>query len=469
MKPNRHFSKFLLFFFLIPGLLLGQEAEEGLSSMVLDSAPRKLYSELYSDTIGNQFMVEIYEEPLEGENLVHFRAFKNGELLARKSQALAESHNFSFFINETEDQLIRPDVQELMFQVLRTLFEESEEKRRQMLVELLQDEELARNISKNLEQPDADIDEQELASLLSKSIKPPPPEIDDRKLAEEVAKNMKQPSVEIDQKKMESIMYSVFSNEELTTKISNQIQPKAAVVDVDQLAQQLSGSIVPEVDEAALAERLSESVQPRLDEAALAERLTESIQPRLDEAALAERLTESVQPRLDEAALAERLTESVQPRLDEVALAARLTETVQPKVNEEDLAKRLSSKIKPAVARINEDALATKLAKKLTEKEKLAAAKIPQYAELIKQVEAANQEKDYVKTISLLDEDIARRTPSEQQRVLKISGLMSVLVASKKLKTAISTINDFDLPEDQALEQLSASLEEWIQQNLIIE
>ena len=452
MKPNRHFSKFLLFFFLIPGLLLGQEEEGGLSSMVLDSAPRKLYSELYSDMIGNQFMVEIYEEPLEGENLVHFRAFKNGELLARKSQALAESHNFSFFINETEDQLIRPDVQELMFQVLRTLFEESEEKRRQMLVELLQDEELARNISKNLEQPDADIDEQELASLLSKSIKPPPPEIDDRKLAEEVAKNMKQPSVEIDQKKMESIMYSVFSNEELTTKISNQIQPKAAVVDVDQLAQQLSGSIVPEVDEAALAERLSESVQPRLDEAALAERLTESIQPRLDEAALAE-----------------RLTESVQPRLDEVALAARLTETVQPKVNEEDLAKRLSSKIKPAVARINEDALATKLAKKLTEKEKLAAAKIPQYAELIKQVEAANQEKDYVKTISLLDEDIARRTPSEQQRVLKISGLMSVLVASKKLKTAISTINDFDLPEDQALEQLSASLEEWIQQNLIIE
>ena len=435
MKPNLLFSKFLLFFFLIPGLLLGQEAEEGLSSMVLDSAPRKLYSELYSDMIGNQFMVEIYEEPLEGENLVHFRAFKNGELLARKSQALAESHNFSFFINETEDQLIRPDVQELMFQVLRTLFEESEEKRRQMLVELLQDEELARNISKNLEQPDADIDEQELASLLSKSIKPPPPEIDDRKLAEEVAKNMKQPSVEIDQKIMESIMYSVFSNEELTTKISNQIQPKAAVVDVDQLAQQLSGSIVPKVDEAALAERLSESVQPRLDEAALAE----------------------------------RLTESVQPRLDEVALAARLTETVQPKVNEEDLAKRLSSKIKPAVARINEDALATKLAKKLTEKEKLAAAKIPQYAELIKQVEAANQEKDYVKTISLLDEDIARRTPSEQQRVLKISGLMSVLVASKKLKTAISTINDFDLPEDQALEQLSASLEEWIQQNLIIE
>ena len=104
-----------------------------------------------------------------------------------------------------------------------------------------------------------------------------------------------------------------------------------------------------------------------------------------------------------------------------------------------------------------------------TEKEKVAAAKIPKYAELIEQVEEANQEKDYAKTIRLLDEDIARRTPDEQQRVLKISGLMSVLVASKKLKTAISTIDDYDLPEDQALEQLSSSLEEWIQQNLIVE
>ena len=118
---------------------------------------------------------------------------------------------------------------------------------------------------------------------------------------------------------------------------------------------------------------------------------------------------------------------------------------------------------------INEDALATNLARKLTEREKVAAAKIPKYAELIQQVEEANQEKDYAKTIRLLDEDIARRTPDEQQRVLKISGLMSVLVASKKLKTAISTIDDYDLPEDQALEQLSSSLEEWIQRNLIVE
>ena len=434
MKKNRTVSLFG-FFILVSFSLQGQETEEALTAMVLDSAPRKLYSELYSDSIGNQFMVEIYEEPLEGENLVHFRAFKNSELLARKSQALAESHNFSFFINETEDKLIRPDIQELLFQVLRTLFEESDEKSKTMLMELLQDEALAKNISKNLEQPNADVNEVQLAELLSKSIKPPPPEIDNSKLAEEVARQIKQPTVEIDEKKLENVMFSVLSKEEVAGKISNQIQPKPAVVDVDKLAEQLSGNIVPQVDEEALASRLSDKVKPQMDEEALAQ----------------------------------RLTEKVQPRVDEEALAARLSESVQPTVDEEGLADRISNKIRPATVNINEDALATNLARKLTEKEKVAAAKIPKYAELIEQVEEANQEKDYAKTIRLLDEDIARRTPDEQQRVLKISGLMSVLVASKKLKTAISTIDDYDLPEDQALEQLSSSLEEWIQQNLIVE
>ena len=434
MKKKQTVS-LLGFMILVSFSLHGQETDEALTAMVLDSAPRKLYSELYSDSIGNQFMVEIYEEPLEGENLVHFRAFKNSELLARKSQALAESHNFSFFINETEDKLIRPEVQELLFQVLRTLFEESDEKSKTMLMELLQDEALAKNISKNLEQPNADVNEVQLAELLSKSIKPPPPEIDNSKLAEEVARQMKQPTVEIDEKKLENVMFSVLSKEEVAGKISNQIQPKPAVVDVDKLAEQLSGNIVPQVDEEALASRLSDKVKPQMDEEALAQ----------------------------------RLTEKVQPRVDEEALAARLSESVQPTVDEEGLADRISNKIRPATVNINEDALATNLARKLTEKEKVAAAKIPKYAELIEQVEEANQEKDYAKTIRLLDEDIARRTPDEQQRVLKISGLMSVLVASKKLKTAISTIDDYDLPEDQALEQLSSSLEEWIQQNLIVE
>ena len=434
MKKKQTVS-LLGFMILVSFSLHGQETDEAMTAMVLDSAPRKLYSELYSDSIGNQFMVEIYEEPLEGENLVHFRAFKNSELLARKSQALAESHNFSFFINETEDKLIRPDIQELLFQVLRTLFEESDEKSKTMLMELLQDEALAKNISKNLEQPNADVNEVQLAELLSKSIKPPPPEIDNSKLAEEVARQMKQPTVEIDEKKLENVMFSVLSKEEVAGKISNQIQPKPAVVDVDKLAEQLSGNIVPQVDEEALASRLSDKVKPQMDEEALAQ----------------------------------RLTEKVQPRVDEEALAARLSESVQPTVDEEGLADRISNKIRPATVNINEDALATNLARKLTEKEKVAAAKIPKYAELIEQVEEANQEKDYAKTIRLLDEDIARRTPDEQQRVLKISGLMSVLVASKKLKTAISTIDDYDLPEDQALEQLSSSLEEWIQQNLIVE
>ena len=434
MKKKRKLS-LLGFLILVSFSVHGQETEDALTAMVLDSAPRKLYSELYSDSIGNQFMVEIYEEPLEGENLVHFRAFKNSELLARKSQALAESHNFSFFINETEDKLIRPDIQELLFQVLRTLFEESDEKSKTMLMELLQDEALAKNISKNLEQPNADVNEEHLAELLSKSIKPPPPEIDNSKLAEEVARQMKQPTVEIDEKKLENVMFSVLSKEEVAGKISNQIQPKPAVVDVDKLAEQLSGNIVPQVDEEALASRLSDKVKPQMDEEALAQ----------------------------------RLTEKVQPRVDEEALAARLSESVQPTVDEEGLADRISNKIRPATVNINEDALATNLARKLTEKEKVAATKIPKYAELIEQVEEANQEKDYAKTIRLLDEDIARRTPDEQQRVLKISGLMSVLVASKKLKTAISTIDDYDLPEDQALEQLSSSLEEWIQQNLIVE
>ncbi|MGA0350752.1 MAG: hypothetical protein ACO3OY_15440 [bacterium] len=434
MKKKQTVS-LLGFMILVSFSLHGQETDEAMTAMVLDSAPRKLYSELYSDSIGNQFMVEIYEEPLEGENLVHFRAFKNSELLARKSQALAESHNFSFFINETEDKLIRPEVQELLFQVLRTLFEESDEKSKTMLMELLQDEALAKNISKNLEQPNADVNEVQLAELLSKSIKPPPPEIDNSKLAEEVARQIKQPTVEIDEKKLENVMFSVLSKEEVAGKISNQIQPKPAVVDVDKLAEQLSGNIVPQVDEEALASRLSDKVKPQMDEEALAQ----------------------------------RLTEKVQPRVDEEALAARLSESVQPTVDEEGLADRISNKIRPATVNINEDALATNLARKLTEKEKVAAAKIPKYAELIEQVEEANQEKDYAKTIRLLDEDIARRTPDEQQRVLKISGLMSVLVASKKLKTAISTIDDYDLPEDQALEQLSSSLEEWIQQNLIVE
>ena len=75
----------------------------------------------------------------------------------------------------------------------------------------------------------------------------------------------------------------------------------------------------------------------------------------------------------------------------------------------------------------------------------------------------------YEKTIEILDEDIANRTPDEQRKALKISGLMSVLVASKKLKRAISTIEDYDLPDDPELRQVSAALSDWLSRNLVIE
>ena len=90
----------ILFLVWIVQSIFGQEADENISTVVIDSAPKKLYSELYLDDAGNQFLVEIYEEPQEGENLIHFRTFKNGEIIGRKSQALADSHNFTFFIDE---------------------------------------------------------------------------------------------------------------------------------------------------------------------------------------------------------------------------------------------------------------------------------------------------------------------------------------------------------------------------------
>ena len=46
---------------------------------------------------------------------------------------------------------------------------------------------------------------------------------------------------------------------------------------------------------------------------------------------------------------------------------------------------------------------------------------------------------------------------------------MSVLVGSKKLKRAVSTIEDFDLPDDPALRQIEEALDEWLKKHLIIE
>jgi len=96
-----------------------------------------------------------------------------------------------------------------------------------------------------------------------------------------------------------------------------------------------------------------------------------------------------------------------------------------------------------------------------------AATRFSSCVSFIARVNATNEQQDYEKTIDLLDEDIANRTPDEQRKALKISGLMSVLVASKKLKRAISTIDDYDLPDDPDLRDISAALSEWLSKNLV--
>ncbi|MDE0787333.1 MAG: hypothetical protein OSB06_01520, partial [SAR324 cluster bacterium] len=150
------------------------------------------------------------------------------------------------------------------------------------------------------------------------------------------------------------------------------------------------------------------------------------------------------------------------------AMATRISKEIQtPDDQISDMATRISRQIKTPEARVNEDSLALTLAIKLTQKENLVAMKIPPYADLLSQVSATNEQQEYEKTIELLDEDIANRTPDEQRKALKISGLMSVLVASKKLKRAISTINDYDLPDDPGLREISAALSEWLSKNLI--
>ena len=143
----------LLIMFGFAGSGLGQEDSDIISTVVIDSAPKKLYSELYSDENGNQFMVEIYEEPQEGENLIHFRSFKNGKIIGRKSQALADAHNFSFYIDETEERLMREDSAKLLYEVLKKLMEESDQKLKSNLEDMFDEEEIADQLTKKLADP----------------------------------------------------------------------------------------------------------------------------------------------------------------------------------------------------------------------------------------------------------------------------------------------------------------------------
>ena len=332
MKSQR-FDNFIwinCFFILVTlgwsSTCVAQKSTDTISTVVIDSAPKKLYSELYSDETGNQFMVEIYEEPQEGENLIHFRSFKNGKIIGRKSQALAYAHNFTFFIDETEQRIMRQDTEKMLYNVLKKLMEESDQKLKTNLEDLLDQEKLAQALSEKIKSSD-----EQIAAM--------------------------------------------------ATRISKEIQ-------------------TPDEQIAAMATRISKEIQT-------------------------------------------------------------------PDEQISDMATKISRQIKTPEARVNEDSLALTLAIKLTQKENLVAMKIPPYADLLSQVSATNEQQEYEKTIELLDEDIANRTPDEQRKALKISGLMSVLVASKKLKRAISTINDYDLPDDPGLREISAALSEWLSKNLI--
>jgi len=330
---SRRFDNFIWITCLVIVVTLGwsstsvaQKSTDTISTIVIDSAPKKLYSELYSDETGNQFMVEIYEEPQEGENLIHFRSFKNGEIIGRKSQALADAHNFTFFIDETEQRIMRQDTEQMLYNVLKKLMEESDQKLKSNLEDLFDQEKMAQSLSEKIKTPDEEI--ADMASRISKEIQTPDEQI------------------------------------------------------------------------AAMASRISKEIKT-------------------------------------------------------------------PDEQISTMATQISKQIKTPEARVNEESLALTLAIKLTQEENLVATKIPPYADLLSQVSATNEQQDYEKTIDLLDEDIANRTPDEQRKALKISGLMSVLVASKKLKRAISTIDDYDLPDDPDLREISAALSEWLSKNLV--
>jgi hypothetical protein len=175
--------------------------------------------------------------------------------------------------------------------------------------------------------------------------------------------------------------------------------------------------------------------------------------------------------------IAERISKQLNEKETPDKVISEMATQISKKINEKEtpeeviteMASQISKQIKTPVAEVNEADLALKLAIKLTQKENLVSKKIPPYKELLKQVTKSNQQRKYEKTIEILDEDIANRTPEEQRKALKISGIMSVLVGSKKLKRAVSTIEDFDLPDDPALRQIEEALDEWLKKHLIID
>ena len=385
---------------------LGQEDTDIISTVVIDSAPKKLYSELYSDENGNQFMVEIYEEPQEGENLIHFRSFKNGKIIGRKSQALADAHNFTFYIDETEERLMREDSAQLLYEVLKRLMEESDQKLKSNLEDMFNEEEIADQLTEKLAKP------------LSEKIRTPDEQIS--QMATRISREMRTPDDQI---------------QEMADQISDQITFDGGTV--KDMASRISKQIkTPDEQISQMATRISREMRTPDDQ----------IQEMADQ--ISDQITFDGGTVKD---MAERISRQIKTPDDQIS----------------DMASRISQEVRTPDDQIEN--MAMSLAIKLTQKERLVAAKIPPYTELITQVSDSNQEQDYEKTIELLDEDIANRTPDEQRKALKISGLMSVLVASKKLKRAISTIEDYDLPDDPELRQVSAALSDWLSRNLVIE
>jgi len=404
-------------FFASASTAAAQDTADSISTVVIDSAPKKLYSELYADETGNQFMVEIYEEPQEGENLIHFRSFKNGKIIGRKSQALADAHNFTFYIDESEQRIMRQDTEKMLFNVLKKLMEESDQKLKSNLEDMFDQEKLAKSLSEKIKTPDDQLST--MADKISKKITFDGGTV--QNMAKRISEQIKTPDEQI---------------AAMATRISKEIQ-------------------TPDEQIAAMASRISKEIQtPDEQIAAMATRISKEIQtPDEQIAAMASRISKEIQtPDEQIAAMASRISKEIQTPEDQIST----------------MASQISKQIKTPEARINEESLALTLAIKLTQKENLVAAKIPPYAELLSQVSDSNEQQNYENTIEILDEDLADRTPDEQRKALKISGLMSVLVASKKLKRALSTIDDYDLPDDPALREISAALSEWVSKNLVV-
>ena len=386
----------LLLMFGFAGSGLGQEDTDSISTVVIDSAPKKLYSELYSDENGNQFMVEIYEEPQEGENLIHFRSFKNGKIIGRKSQALADAHNFTFYIDETEERLMREDSAQLLYEVLKRLMEESDQKLKSNLEDMFDEEDLADQLTEKLANPLSE----KLAKPLSEKIRTPDDQI--QQMADQIS---------------DQITFDGGTVKDMASRISKQIK-------------------TPDEQISQMATRISQEMRTPDDQ----------IQQMADQ--ISDQITFDGGTVKD---MATRISKQIKTPDDQIS----------------DMASRISQEVRTPDDQI--ESMAMSLAIKLTQKERLVAAKIPPYQELITQVSDSNEQQDYEKTIDILDEDIANRTPDEQRKALKISGLMSVLVASKKLKRAISTIEDYDLPDDPELRQVSEALSDWLRKNLVIE